>query len=637
MADTSVYGRLKRLFSTGVIVRNVGGKKLKVADTDNIQAVMSNAMRDRYARIYAGSGYGGVTPASNYSMNMAYQSQRIMLFRDYDIMDMDSIIHSALDIYADECTVKNEYGRVLTIECEDSQIKEILDNLYYDILNVEFNLYMWIRSLCKYGDFFLFMQISPEYGIHNVLPMSVYDTIRLEGLDPNNPYYVVFETMGAGGQKQRLENFEIAHFRLTGDPNFLPYGKSMLEGGRRVYRQLMLMEDAMLIHRIMRAPEKRIFKIDIGNIPPGEVDSYIQKLIDRTKKIPFIDPGTGEYNLRYNMQNILEDFYLPVRGGDSGTEITNLGGLEYNAIDDIQYLLNRLLASLKIPKAFLGYEEGVAGKLTLASEDVRFARTIERIQRIVESELYKIGVVHLYSQGYTDESLISFKVHLTTPSTIYEQEKVNLWKEKTILARDILDTKMLSTDWIYENLFNMPKDEYNHEREMVVHDVKRTFRYTQIEQGMSDPTKFGFPQDAPPPPMPPEGEMPPEGGAGVPPGPADAGPTPPAPNGAMGENAPGAGRPPEGINYGQDSYPVGGRDPLGANVRYHAIGDKQKREYPRKNPLSLEVKTMFGKMIEQNKVRRPTSGPAILKEEVSDGDKGTFLDEAILENPSEEV
>lgn len=615
MVDTSLYARLKRLFSTGTIVRNIGGKKLKVADTDNIQVAVSNAMRDRYARIHAGSGYG-VSKGTNYAMNMAYQSQRIMLFRDYDIMDMDSIIHSALDIYSDESTVKSEFGRVLTVETDNAETKEILENLYYDILNVEFNLYMWIRSLCKYGDFFLFLEISPEYGIINVLPLSVYDTVRVEGDDIKNPNYVYFETLGASGQKDKLENYEVAHFRLIGDANFLPYGKSMLEGGRKVFRQLILMEDAMLIHRIMRAPEKRVFKIDIGNIPPSEVDTYMEQIMQKTKKVPFMDPQTGNYNLRYNMQNILEDFYLPVRGGDTGTKIENLGGLEYNAIDDIQYLLSRLLASLKIPKAFLGYEEGLSGKLTLAAEDVRFARTIERIQKIVESELYKIGIIHLYAQGFKDEELINFKVTLTTPSTIYEQEKVNLWKERTILARDMADLKFISSDWIYDNIFNMSREEFEKERALVVEDVKRTFRYQQIEQGMSDPVKFGFPQENPPQPdmemgggAPSAGGMPPQGGNGGP------------PPSQVGE----AGRPDQGASYAQDSHPRG-RDPLGFKERYHVIGQKQDRTQPRKFPLSLEniVKNMDNL---KNK-----GGPSLLKEEADESpDKGTFLDESVLE------
>lgn len=628
MSETTFYSRLKKLFSSGVIVRNVGGKKLKVVDTDNTQSTMSSAMRDRYSRIHAVGGYG-TSPASNYAMNMSYQAQRIMLFRDYDIMDMDSIIHSALDIYADECTVRNEYGRVISIECDNNEIKEILENLYYDILNIEFNLYMWTRSMCKYGDFFLFLEISPEHGIHNVVPLSVYDTVRLEGTDLQNPYYVCYETMGGAGAKQRIENFEIAHFRLIGDPNFLPYGKSTLEGGRRVYRQLMLMEDAMLIHRIMRAPDKRIYKIDIGNIPPGEVDTFMQRLIDKTKKIPFIDPQTGQYNLQYNMQNLLEDFYIPVRGSDSGTSIENLGGLEYNAIDDIEYLLNRLMASLKIPKSFLGYEEGVNGKLTLAAEDVRFARTIERIQRIVESELYKIGVIHLYAQGYTDEELVSFKITLTNPSTIYEQEKINLWKEKIILARDIIDTKLLSTEWVYDNLFNISREEYQKERELIIQDVKRTFRFQQIEQGQSDPAKFGFPQDKEPqelPPGPSEGGDPNAmmAGAGAPAIPANEDAEP--------------GRPTKGSSYSQDSDPMG-RDILGHREKYHVINQKQKREPSKKFPLSFESQ-MFNDMNKSNKFKHTRgvlaeNNIASSKNDVTEGDSGTYMDESILENIDE--
>lgn len=621
MADKSIYTRLKKLFSTGIIVRNVGGKQLKVVDTERLQSNMSNAMRERYARIHAGSGYGAQS-ATNYSMNMAYQSQRIMLFRDYDVMDMDSIINSALDIYADESTVRNEYGKVLSIECDDLKVKEVLENLYYDVLNIEFNLYMWVRSLCKYGDFYLFMEIHPEHGVYNVMPLSVYDTVRLEGLDPSNPYMVKFETMAASGRKQLLENFEVAHFRLLGDPNFLPYGKSMLEGGRRVFRQLILMEDAMLIHRIMRAPEKRVFKIDIGNIPPAEVDSYMVKLMDRMKKVPFLDPNTGEYNLRYNMQNILEDFWLPIRGNDSGTDIQNLGGLEYNAIDDIQYLLQRLFAALKIPKAFLGYEEAISGKLTLAAEDVRFARTIERIQRIVESELYKIGVVHLYTQGYRDETLVDFKINLTTPSTVYDQEKINLWKEKIQLARDVMETKLLSSDWVFEQIFHMPQEEFEKQRDLVVEDVKRTFRYAQIEQGQNDPQKFGYPQDTP---QQPQQENPEQSG-GAPPAPVPQGQPQPTAESSYYEDESAPGRPKKGMAYGQDSHPAG-RDPLGFAERYHVIGQKQDRKQRRKFPLSTE--NIAGL---DARINKKTTGLLAEKLEEQDSDAGTYLDENIIEN-----
>ena len=195
------------------------------------------------------------------------------------------------------------------------------------------------------------------------------------------------------------------------------------------------MEDAMLIHRIMRAPEKRVFKLDIGNIPPAEVDNYMQQVVNKMKKAPVIDEKTGDYNLRYNIQNLTEDFFLPVRGGDSGTNIESLSGLDYDAVDDIEYLRNRLMASLRVPKAFLGYEEGLSGgKATLAAEDVRFARTIERLQKIVISELTKIGIVHLYSQGFDNADLIDFDLELQNPSMIHEQEKLELWSTKIDLA-----------------------------------------------------------------------------------------------------------------------------------------------------------------------------------------------------------
>ena len=210
----------------------------------------------------------------------------------------------------------------------------------------------------------------------------------------------------------------------------------------------------MLIHRIMRAPEKRIFKLDIGNIPPAEVDNYMQQVINKMKKAPVIDEKTGEYNLRYNIQNLTEDFFLPVRGGDSGTNIESLSGLSYDAVDDIEYLRNRLMASLRVPKAFLGYEEGLGSKATLAAEDVRFSRTIERLQKIVVSELMKIGVVHLYSQGFESSDLIDFELELQNPSMIHEQEKLELLNQQLDLARDAMDNKILSRKYIYDNIFD---------------------------------------------------------------------------------------------------------------------------------------------------------------------------------------
>ena len=482
MADSpkqnKLFGALKRLFSTGVVVRNVGGKKLKVADTDNLQ--YSKRTRDKYDRMH--TLYSDYANGFN---NIGFQAARLELFSDYEVMDTDPIISSALDIYADESTTKSEFGEILKISSADSNVKGILENLFYDILNVEFNLWGWIRNMCKYGDFYLHLEIEPEYGVLNVKPVSTYEMTRIEDMDPDNPQLVMFKQEGQ--YRANYENYEIAHFRLLGDTNYLPYGKSMVESARRTWKQLQLMEDAMLIHRIMRAPEKRMFYIDIGNIPPNEVDNFMQKVINKMKKVPFVDEKTGDYNLKFNLQNMTEDFFLPVRGGDSGTRIENLGAMTYDGTDDIEYVKNKMMAALKIPKAFLGYEEGITGKATLAAEDIRFARTIERLQRITISELTKIAIVHLYSQGYTDAKLVDFSLKLTNPSTIFEEERVRILSEKLSTARDMIDAKMFSKDWVYEKIFGLAEDEVHEIRNNFVDDAKEYFRLESIQNEGNDP------------------------------------------------------------------------------------------------------------------------------------------------------
>lgn len=847
MADNSLKSALKRLFSTNVIIRKTGKDRLKVTDTSRIQTYAEDYLRDKFSRVYKTS----LAHSKRHEM-VGYSALREQLYRDYEVMDQDPILSSACDIYADECTTRNEHGDMLTISTTDDNIKEILENLFFDILNVEFNLWPWVRNLTKYGDFFLHLDIHQEYGIINVQPLSVHEIDRVEETDPNNPHYVKF--IHRLEKNNEFENYEIAHFRLLSDSNFLPYGKcltsnsyvktkngakrineinvgdevwsfntesmqyeltrvintcesgkkdiiqintrhnsvessdnhpflvydgcgsliyknaselsvgdllvlsdntlfngvvnklsknlitehnkngwknninilpdtpdtdfcrffgfmfgdgwvssalnsthialgvdeemnnkyisllqkyshtdikisnsgvntgaqawsnskllseflyvnglngdartkkipewvfelpsnlklefikglvdadgsiytdkwncnryqlelsnkrliedvkelldslmiksshvntrghngrtkicgvecncveshyiyfyldsepknqlkkynyiesdkfilqpissikrmgvedtydiqvessnsnfitngvvvhnSMLENGRRVYKQLQLMEDAMLIHRIMRAPAKRIFTIDVGNIPPNEVDNYMNQVVNKMKKEPHIDKQTGEYNLRYNMQNMTEDFYLPVRGQNSNSSIDELGGLEYDGTQDIEYLQSKLMAALKIPKSYLGYEEGLNGKATLAQEDIRFARTIERIQRIVESELTKIAIVHLYAQGYTDDDLVNFSVSLNNPSTIYTREQIEILSSKMGLISDIKELGLLSNRWIYENILELPEDEIDDEIAGVLGDKKLEFRMATIENEGKDP------------------------------------------------------------------------------------------------------------------------------------------------------
>jgi hypothetical protein len=500
----NLFSALKRLFSTDVIIRNDGGE-LKTVDVDRIQVggvLQTNALVDRFNRIYTTSTSYGV----NLNLSQNYQSARVQIYADYEAMDTDPIVASALDIIADECTLKNTQGDVLQIRGADENIQKILYSLFYDVLNIEFNLWFWIRNMCKYGDFFLKLEIAEKYGVYNVIPFSAYNIVRLEGTNPSNPSEVIFKydptaalgaTAGYSTSYQNTDlgitfyNYEMAHLRLIGDINYLPYGRSYLEPARKLYKQYVLMEDAMMIHRITRAPQRRIFFVNVGAIPPNEVENYMQRMISKMKKTPLVDQKTGNYNLNYNVQNMLEDFFIPVRGNDASTRIENAPPLEYNGIEDINYLLNKMFAALKIPKAFLGYEKDLTGKATLAAEDIRFARTIERLQRIVLSELTKIALVHLYAHGYDDESLTNFDLSLTTPSIIYEQERIALMKEKMDLAAQMMETNFLPTDWIYDKLFHFSEEEFDEYRDLVVEDKKRAFRMKQIEEEGNDPAESG--------------------------------------------------------------------------------------------------------------------------------------------------
>ena len=500
MADTSLFTRLQRLFSSDVIIRNVGGKRLKVMDTGRIQKygnLATNSLYDRFTRLHRPVG-----SSLQYNPTLNYQSMRLQLYSDYEAMDHDPIIAAALDIVSDETTCRNEYGQVLNINSNDENIRKVLHNLFYDVLIIEFNLSTWVRNMCKYGDFYLKLEVSEKFGVYNVIPLSVYEVVREEGTDPENPSYTRF-TMDPNGlasgatntirrDQFQLENYEVAHFRLLTDSNYLPYGRAYLEPARKVFKQLMLMEDAMLIHRIMRAPEKRTFYINVGAIPPEQVEQFMKETVNKMKKTPYIDQATGDYNLKYNMQNITEDFYIPVRGNDNSTRIETTKGLEYDGTGDVEYLKNKMMAALKIPKPFLGYEEGVEGKSTLAGMDVRFARTVERVQRIIESELTKIALVHLYSQGFDDEALVDFSLELTTPSVIYEQEKVELFTAKTTVAGDMIEKGLFSKDWVYENVFGLSMDEYVQEKEQQVIDAMHSFRVSQIENEGNDPTESGL-------------------------------------------------------------------------------------------------------------------------------------------------
>lgn len=478
------------LFSQKIIVKRMPGGRLKTIDFNKIQSLGAESMAG-YSRVRR--SYANIKGYANTPNIEAIEALRQQLYTDYNLMDTDPILSSALDIYADECTAKSAHGLILTIKTTDPKIKKVLYNLFYDVLNIEFNLWSWIRTTCKFGDCLLYLKIEPTVGVIDVVPIHPAFLRRNDSAGDNEDE-TEFTYEGPSNiavPNSKFRAHEVAHFRLLNDIDFIPYGKSMLEGARKVYKQLILMEDAMLLHRIMRAPERRLIKVDVGNLPPESIDAYIEKVADGMKKVPLFDEY-GNYNLRYNLMSMLEDYYLPQRNGETGTSIEPLEGLKNEgAIDDIEYLRDKMMAFLKIPKAFLGYQTMGDQKTSLASEDIRFARTIERIQKIIASELKKIAVIHLYVQGFTSEDALEFDIELSPPSMIYERQKIDMLNEKVNLVQNIRENKLFSRKHIYEEIFGMAEEEWKEQLDLIAEDLKEEFRYKQIEEEGNDPKISG--------------------------------------------------------------------------------------------------------------------------------------------------
>lgn len=419
----TLFQKLTRLFKSGPIVK----RKIRSLDTT---VALPDASKSSGTLLFQKSVAPTYTTITANAYNL---SERMMRYQDFVEMEYTPEIASALDIYADETCAQDEKGRVLHVYSENEKIKEILEELFYDILNVEFNLRSWVRNLVKYGDFFLYCDVSPDHGVINVFPIPVNEIIREENYDPDDPMALRYKWVTMGNKS--LENWEVIHFRLLGNDSFLPYGSSIIEAARRIWRQLILIEDAMLVYRVVRAPERRVFYIDVANIPPENVPMYVEEQRKNLRSSQVVDRSTGRVDLRYNPLSVDEDYFIPVRGGESGTKIDTLaGGTNAAAVEDVAYIQKKLFSALKIPKAYLGYDESLSSKATLAQEDIRFSRTIAVIQKTIIAELNKLAIIHLYSHGFDDEDLQNFVLRLPNPSTIAQQQKLELWRAKFEIA-----------------------------------------------------------------------------------------------------------------------------------------------------------------------------------------------------------
>lgn len=417
--NKNLFQKLTSLFRSGPVVK----RKIRGLDTT---IAVSDKTKSSAALLFQRS----VSPTySTITANSYNLSERLMRYQDFAEMEYTPEIAAALDIYADETCAQDEKGRVLHIYSDNEKIKQILEDLFYNTLNVEFNLRSWARNLVKYGDFFLYNDVSPTQGVINAFPIPVNEVEREENYDREDPFAVRYRwtTMG----NRTLENWEVTHFRYIGNDMFLPYGSSVIEAARRIWRQLILLEDAMLVYRVVRAPERRVFYVDVANIPPENVPMYVEEQRKNLRTNQVIDRNTGRVDLRYSPLSVEDDYFIPVRGGESGTKIDTLaGGQNAASVEDVAYIQKKLFAALKIPRAYLGYDEMLSSKATLAQEDIRFSRTINVIQKTLISELNKLAIIHLYAHGFDNEDLQNFVLRLSNPSTVAQQQKLELWRSK---------------------------------------------------------------------------------------------------------------------------------------------------------------------------------------------------------------
>lgn len=408
-----------------------------------------------------------------YSQAIYYEPSRLSAQYDYESMEYTPEISAALDIYAEESTTTNEDGFILQIYSESKRIKGVLADLFNNSLDINTNLPMWTRNTCKYGDNFVYLKLDPEKGIVGCQQLPTIEIERHEvGVSAKISTDITKELdrdkkalhFTWKNKNMEFQSWEIAHFRLLGDDRKLPYGTSMLEKARRIWKQLLLSEDAMLIYRTSRAPERRMFKVFVGNMNDDDVEAYVQRVANKFKREQIVDNKTGNVDMRFNQMAVDQDYFIPVRDPAAPDPITTLpGATNLSEIADIEYIQKKLLTALRVPKAFLGFEEVVGDGKNLSLQDIRFARTINRIQKSMLAELNKIAIVHLFLLGFEDE-LENFTLGLTNPSTQADLLKIDVWKEKVLLYKDLVadpgnGIQATSSTWAKKHIFGWSDEE----------------------------------------------------------------------------------------------------------------------------------------------------------------------------------
>ena len=471
--ETTLFKALTRLFSGPIInYRSQSGRRIRRQHLDKFSSRFKTASGQQFKKTL----YNPLEVLANNAIANQRRSERYI---DFDQMEYMPELASSLDIYADEMTTYSQLRPMLNVQCPNEEIKAVLSVLFDNILNLQYNLFGWSRTMCKYGDFFLYLDIDDKYGVKSAIALPPQEVERLEGQDSTNPNYVQYQWNSAG---MTFENWQICHFRVLGNDKYAPYGTSILEASRRIWRQLTLMEDAMMAYRVIRSSERRVFKIDVGAIPPQDVEQYMQKIVTQLKRHSVVNPDTGRIDLRYNPMSIEEDYFIPIRPG-SATDIVSLAGASnITAIDDIKYLRDKMFSALKIPQSYLTMGEGAEeDKTTLAQKDIRFSRTVQRLQRVIVAELTKIAIIHLYTLGFRGDDLLSFTLSLNNPSKIAELQEIEHWKQKFDIAASATEG-YFSRRWVADHIFGLSHEEFIRTQREMYYDRKHDAALQQVAE-----------------------------------------------------------------------------------------------------------------------------------------------------------
>lgn len=395
-----------------------------------------------------------------------------LMYRDVDLMDTMPEIATAMDIVSEEANYINESGSLINVSSGSERVKGILQDLFVNRLSINTTLPMLTRTMIKYGNAFWLLHTDAQLGVLGWKELPVYEIERYEnGMDCpyTNGYTVRSNDVDSHrdetrfvwvGQQQATEyrNWQIAHFRLLYDSSMLPYGVSFLHKARRHFRMLSMMEDMMFIYRLDRSIERRVFKINVGAIDEADVPAYVQQIADNFKRTPIIDPMTGQIDLRKNIMSQTNDYFIPVREDGAASPIENLAaGQNLTAMDDIKYVQNKIVTALRVPKSFLNFEEAAGDGKNLSLLDVRFMRTVNRIQQALLLELNKIATIHLLMLGFTDD-LTNFTLEMANPSSQAEMLELENLAKKVTTAKDAVSDPgggmpLTSMTWAWRHIF----------------------------------------------------------------------------------------------------------------------------------------------------------------------------------------